>query len=227
MAKAKQLSETKKLIILSGNSLSLFPPESMLRLSIQKLISNKLFELFILLNVAISSILMIFDSPLSDQKSLVIMTSTYVNIIVTIVFTIECLLKWIVYGVINNGPNSYFKDGWNLLDFFITLLSLLSIAFDYFVVLDQNLVSQANKLELVKILRVLRSVRLITTSQALKISIVSLIYAIPGIADLAIVIFMFFLLFGIFFLNLFKGKFYSCTFSGGLDEFIYSQQVIT
>ena len=136
MAKAKQLSETKKLIILSGNSLSLFPPESMLRLSIQKLISNKLFELFILLNVAISSILMIFDSPLSDQKSLVIMTSTYVNIIVTIVFTIECLLKWIVYGVINNGPNSYFKDGWNLLDFFITLLSLLSIAFDYFVVLD-------------------------------------------------------------------------------------------
>ena len=136
MAKAKQLSETKKLIILSGNSLSLFPPESMLRLSIQKLISNKLFELFILLNVAISSILMIFDSPLSDQKSLVIMTSTYVNIIVTIVFTIECLYKWIVYGVINNGPNSYFKDGWNLLDFFITLLSLLSIAFDYFVVLD-------------------------------------------------------------------------------------------
>ena len=136
MAKAKQLSETKKLIILSGNSLSLFPPESMLRLSIQKLISNKLFELFILLNVAISSILMIFDSPLSDQKSLVIMTSTYVNIIVTIVFTIECLYKWIVYGVINNGPNSYFKDGWNLLYFFITLLSLLSIAFDYFVVLD-------------------------------------------------------------------------------------------
>ena len=136
MAKAKQLSETKKLTILSGNSLSLFPPESMIRLSIQKLISNKLFELLILLNVAISSILMIFDSPLSDQKSLVIMTSTYVNIIVTIVFTIECLLKWIVYGVINNGPNSYFKDGWNLLDFFITLLSLLSIAFDYFVVLD-------------------------------------------------------------------------------------------
>lgn len=130
--------------------------------------------------------------------------------IVTIVFTIEFIFKWIVFGVVNNGPSSYFKDGWNLLDFIITFLSILSIIFDHLVMIDSSLTSSSNKLELVKILRVLRSIRLITTSEALKISIMSLIYAIPGIGELAVVIFMFFLLFGIFFLNLFKGKFYSC-----------------
>jgi small neutral amino acid transporter SnatA (MarC family) len=55
----------------------------------------------------------------------------------------------------------------------------------------------------------------------------SLVYAMPGIANLAVVIFMFFLLFGIFFLNLFKGKFYSCQFSGGSEEFINNLQIVT
>ena len=103
----------------------------------------------------------------------------------------------------------------------------MSIIFDRLVTLDSSLSSSSSKLELVKILRVLRSIRLITTSEALKISILSLIYAIPGIVDLSIVIIMLFLLFGIFFLNLFKGKFYSCQFSGGLDEYINNSQVIT
>jgi voltage-dependent calcium channel T type alpha-1G len=153
---------------------------------------------------------MIFDSPLQDQTSTVIIVSTYVNIIVTVVFAIEVIFKWIVYGVINNGPQSYFKDGWNLLDFIITNVSILSIIFDNLVLSGDSLAKSSNKLELVKILRVLRSIRLITRSESLKISIMSLVYAMPGIVNLAIVIFMFFLLFGIFFLNLFKGKFYSC-----------------
>ena len=153
---------------------------------------------------------MIFDSPLQDQSSTVIIVSTYVNIIVTVVFAIEVIFKWIVYGVINNGPQSYFKDGWNLLDFIITNVSILSIIFDNLVLSGDSLAKSSNKLELVKILRVLRSIRLITRSESLKISIMSLVYAMPGIVNLAIVIFMFFLLFGIFFLNLFKGKFYSC-----------------
>ena len=159
---------------------------------------------------------MIFDSPLQDQKSIIIVISTYVNLVVTVVFAIEVICKWIVYGVISNGPNSYFNDGWNLLDFIITNVSILSIVFDSLVLSDASLAESSNKLELVKILRVLRSIRLITRSESLKISIKSLFYAMPGIANLAIVILMFFLLFGIFFLNLFKGKFYSCKFSGEL-----------
>jgi len=105
---------------------------------------------------------MIFDSPLQDQKSPVIIASTHVNTIVTVVFTIEVIFKWIVYGVINNGPQSYFKDVWNLIDFIITNVSILSIIFDNLVLSDASLAESSNKLELIKILRVLRSIRLIT-----------------------------------------------------------------
>ena len=129
---------------------------------ILKILTSKFCEYFILLNVAISSILMIFDSPLQDQKSPVIIASTHVNTIVTVVFTIEVIFKWIVYGVINNGPQSYFKDVWNLIDFIITNVSILSIIFDNLVLSDASLAESSNKLELIKILRVLRSIRLIT-----------------------------------------------------------------
>ena len=136
--------------------------------------------------------------------------------IVTAVFVFEFLFKIIVFGLISNGPKSYFRDGWNLLDFIIVFISLLSITFD-------NLDTQgdysdyASKLELVKMLRVLRSIRIITKNEALRLSVMSLIYSMPRIMNLTIVILLFFLLFGIFFLNLFKGKFYRCVFSGGLD----------
>ena len=149
---------------------------------------------------------MIFDTPLQDHSPDLILASYYINILVTIIFTIECIFKCIVYGLISNGPQSYLKSNWNLLDFLIILLSMLSIIFDHL----SHLQNSSNKLELVKTLRVLRSVKLIAKSEPLKISLQSLIYAMPGIANLTVVLFGFFMLFGIFFLNLFKGKFYSC-----------------
>ena len=62
-------------------------------------------------------------------------------------------------------------------------------------------------------LRVLRSIKIITKNEALKLSVLSLVYAMPGIVNLLIIIFIFFFIFGIFFLNLFKGRFYYCKFS--------------
>ena len=52
------------------------------------------------------------------------------NILVTTVFVFEFLFKIIVFGFISNGPKSYVRDGWNLLDFLIVFISLLSIIFD-------------------------------------------------------------------------------------------------
>lgn len=62
-------------------------------------------------------------------------------------------------------------------------------------------------------LRVLRSIKIITKNETLKLSVLSLVYAMPGIINLLVIIFIFFFIFGIFFLNLFKGKFYFCKFS--------------
>ena len=66
-------------------------------------------------------------------------------------------------------------------------------------------------------LRVLRSLRMISKSEGLKLSVLSLIYSLPGILNVMIVSILFLMLIGIFFLNLFKGKFWHCDLSPDID----------
>ena len=126
----KQLIEQKNKIKLEGHSLNIFSERNKFRNTLSSILINKFFESFILFCVALTSILMIFDSPLQDQQSKIIIVAIYVNIIVTAVFVFEFFFKIIVHGLISNGPQSYFRDGWNLLDFVIVFVSLLSIIFD-------------------------------------------------------------------------------------------------
>lgn len=69
-----------------------------------------------------------------------------------------------------------------------------------------------DQLKIVLTLRVLSYVRIITRNESLKLTSVSILYALSDILALTIVILLVFLIFGIFFLNFFKGKFYSCQF---------------
>ena len=45
----------------------------------------------------------------------------------TILFTIEMLTKWIAMGVIMH-PDAYFRTGWNALDGFVVIVSILNLA---------------------------------------------------------------------------------------------------
>ena len=62
--------------------------------------------------------------------------------------------------------------------------------------------------------------RIITQSEKLKITTMSIIYSMPEIFRLSFAIFLIIWIFAIFFLNFFKGKFYSCNFSNDSKKFI-------
>ena len=94
-----------------------------------------------------------------------------------------------------------------MLDFVIVAFSIASLIVEANSDGDNN---SAKTLELFKMLRVLRSLRMISKSEGLKLSVLSLIYSMPGILNVAIVSLLFLILLGIFFLNLFKGKFHYC-----------------
>lgn len=47
----------------------------------------------------------------------------------TIIFTIEALIKIIAFGLIFNGKKSYLMSAWNVMDFIIVLSALISLAF--------------------------------------------------------------------------------------------------
>lgn len=97
-----------------------------------------------------------------------------------------------------NGEGSYLRDGWNILDFFIVLVSLVSLGFG-------DDAESLRNLKALRTLRVLRPLRLISRNESMKLAINSLLRAIPSIGNVLLVAFFFFILFGIVGVNYFKG----------------------
>ena len=187
-----------------------FSPENAVRRFLSHIVIHTHFESFIFSIVVISCLLISLEAPLSDPNSTFNEMLRLINDVITGFFTIESIFKAIVWGFMCNGPDSYLRHGWNILDFFIVLSSLAGLGLDLdFTSLKVNDAFVQN-LELLKMLRVLRSMRLFTSIEGLRLCVLSIINSLPGIFNVAVVTFLFFILFGIFFLNLFKGSFHYC-----------------
>ena len=130
-----------------------------------------------------------------------------IDYFMTAVFTIEMLLKIVVFGFITNGPESYMRVGWNLLDGLIVVSALLTAA------LSGGAVGKSLKvLRILRILRVLRPLRVISRNKGLKLALMALIKSIPALVDLIILIVFFLFLFAILHTALFGGLFWHCKF---------------
>lgn len=84
------------------------------------------------------------------------------DIVMTILFTWELVIKVIVYGFLFNGENSYMRNNWNIMDFVIVTFSLVSLIFS-----DVDL----EIFKLLRMLRVLRPLRMISRNPGLRIAI--------------------------------------------------------
>lgn len=123
----RKLIEEKKDIVLIGNSLVFFKPDNCLRKFLKNVVCHNLFEMTIFAAVIASAVCITLEQPLSDPNSLINQVLESINLVITIIFTMELVMKIIVYGLIINGPDSYLCDGWNILDSFIVTVSIISI----------------------------------------------------------------------------------------------------
>jgi hypothetical protein len=143
------------------------------------------------------------DNPLNDPQSTLVAFLNYSDMVLTILFTIEALLKIISFGLIFNGKMSYLRNGWNIVDLLVIIISLAS------------LILQGDKLKIIKIIRlfrVLRPLRMISRNKGLKIGIQALFMAVPSIVNVVIVSLLFYVIFGIITVNYFKGALYRCEY---------------
>lgn len=118
----------------------------------------------------------------------------------TCIFTLEVIIKVISRGFILNGPKSYILSMWNVLDFSIVIIALVSL----------SIPKASGDLKILKIFRMgrlLRPLRVLSRNEGLKISIQALAMAIPNMMNLMIIVILFFLIFAIMGINLFKGQF--------------------
>jgi hypothetical protein len=101
-------------------------------------------------------------------------------------YTVEMVMKIVGLGFIF-GPDSYLKDQWNLLDFFIVISSWFSS------------LSTGSKLNVssMRTFRVLRPLKTISSVKGLKVLMTAVFSAIPLLKDTMIILGFFFVAFGI------------------------------
>lgn len=106
-----------------------------------------------------------------------------------------------------NGPRSYLRDIWNILDFFILIFSYLCLT------------PLEGTFKVIKTFRILRSLRIIGKNEGLKVAVRALFFAIPNVLNITLIMLLFFLIFAVISVSYFKGKLHFCKialeFGGG------------
>lgn len=157
-----------------------------------------------LLLIAISTMLLILDNPNIDPEGELATVLNNFDIVLTSLFTLECLINVTLFGFICNGKTSYARDPWNVMDIVIVVFSIVTI-----VLAGQGGVD-LSILKIFRMLRVLRPLRFLKRNFGLKIQVISLMNAIPGIFNLMMISGLVLVLFGIQAVGLLKGKLFFC-----------------
>ena len=197
-----------------GRTLCLLPPNHCLRRGCSKVVYHPWFDNFILALIVVSGLILALDSPLLDPDSNAATILYVADIVVTLLFAVESVMKIIVMGFVAN-KGAYLSNGWNVLDFGIVVTSLLTIIGD--------VASSLKVLRTLRTLRALRPLRVISRNPGLKLVVNALFRAIPAILNVLFVCILFFLIFGIIGVTYFKGAFHVCT--GATFEDLSSAQV--
>lgn len=105
-------------------SLYVFKYESCIRQICMKVVHHRHFENIMLIFTIISTIQLGIDNPLNDPVSRFSKAILIIDYVLTTIFAIEAIFKIIANGFVNNGFRSYMRDGTNILDFFLVLITV-------------------------------------------------------------------------------------------------------
>ncbi|CAF1120007.1 unnamed protein product [Adineta ricciae] len=166
-----------------------------------RLVDHRYFEWVILISILVSSLTLALEDIHTRQQVLFSKVLLIFDKIFTVIFTSELIIKWFAYGIC-----TYFKSGWNRLDFLIVLVSLLGTILDLFHIAD------IPAFKSMRTLRALRPLRALSRFEAIRTVVNALIGAIPAIFNVLLVCLVFWLIFSIMGVQLFAGKFYKCVY---------------
>jgi len=126
----EQAKPQSKVIELQGCSCYLFGTENKFRNICKSVICHPNFDNLILYLILFSTIMLCIENPLENPLGEKKQVMNQIDFMVTILFTMELVTKVIVFGFLMNGETSYMKNPWNIMDFIIVTVSVVSIIFD-------------------------------------------------------------------------------------------------
>ncbi|XP_055366056.1 voltage-dependent L-type calcium channel subunit alpha-1D isoform X2 [Betta splendens] len=183
-----------------GSSFFILGKKNCLRVACHNLIHHPYFTNFILIFIIFSSISLAAEDPIKSHSFRNIVLG-YADYVFTSVFTVEIVLKMTVYGAFLH-TGSFCRNAFNLLDLLVVSVSLTSFFLHS---------SAISVVKILRVLRVLRPLRAINRAKGLKNVVQCVFVAIRTIGNILIVTTLLQFMFACIGVQLFKGRFYSCT----------------
>uniref|UniRef100_A0A8D2J0C3 Voltage-dependent L-type calcium channel subunit alpha n=1 Tax=Varanus komodoensis TaxID=61221 RepID=A0A8D2J0C3_VARKO len=198
--KLEETPKEKVLPIPDGSAFFCLSKTNPLRVGCHKLIHHHIFTNLILVFIILSSISLAAEDPIrahSFRNNIL----GYFDYAFTSIFTVEILLKMTSYGAFLH-KGSFCRNWFNLLDLLVVSVSLISFGIHS---------SAISVVKILRVLRVLRPLRAINRAKGLKHVVQCVFVAIRTIGNIMIVTTLLQFMFACIGVQLFKGKFYSCT----------------
>ncbi|KAG2498044.1 hypothetical protein HYH03_003805 [Edaphochlamys debaryana] len=169
-----------------------FPKSSPLRRLSVLVAHSTWFSRFILFVILVNSVTLAMDSSRQDFNSTPLGRALqYVDIVMLVFFGAELAFKVVAMGFVL-APNTYLRDGWNVLDFLVVVVGVLSM------LLPSNLTA-------FRTFRALRPLRTVNRVKAMKMLVATIFSSLPMLVDVFVLCAFTFFMFGIVAVQLFAG----------------------
>lgn len=144
-----------------------------------RLVNTNGFQAFIIGTIIVNAIILGLEtSPDLNHRYGALLSLC--NDIVLGIFIIEAIMKMVA---LSPKPLSYFKDGWNIFDFSIILISLIPMT--------------GSLATVARLARLLRVMRLISAFPQLRLIVSTLIHSIPGMANVILLMSVLFYIYAV------------------------------
>ncbi|XP_067614168.1 muscle calcium channel subunit alpha-1 [Eurosta solidaginis] len=159
----------------------------------------KPFEYLILLTIFANCVALAVYTPYPYSDSNVTNQALEkIEYVFLVIFTAECVMKIIAYGFILHS-GSYLRNGWNILDFFIVVIGMISTVLS-------NIMKEGFDVKALRAFRVLRPLRLVSGVPSLQVVLNSILRAMIPLLHIALLVIFVIIIYAIIGLELFSGK---------------------
>ena len=190
---AKRLAKAQ---VPEGKSFYIFSETNVMRRAMFELVRSDAFEGFILCSILLSCIILAMDNYYWDRAFTWQVFLFGAELCFMVIFGFEMVFKTIAYGFVG-GKRAYLRNGWNILDFGVVLVSLLSIVLS---------LSIGINIAFLRGFRAFRAFRVLGRFKTTRITVLTMLKSLPAVVNVVVFSMILWLIGAIMGVQLFAGR---------------------
>nr|XP_020635454.1 sodium channel protein type 5 subunit alpha-like [Pogona vitticeps] len=179
------------------------PPLNKYQRFLFDIVNKQAFDIFIISLILLNVVIMMGDHEGESKETKNLLEN--INIIFVSIFTGECLVKILALRL------HFFKDNWNIFDFLVVILSVLSAAISG---LQESFDFPPSILRVIRVARISRLLRLIRGAKGLRTLLFALLMSLPALVNIGLLLFLIMFIYAIFGMT----NFACASWTGGIDN---------